>query len=243
MGGAGAAAGPPPRRRPRPLAAWHFIGARGPRPGPPERRRPRLLAASYSIGARVLRAAPPGLRHAAAAPGGSAWFLLSRGQRSAALDNYSAALGRDRDDPEVARVARRAFQNYGRMLMDFVLIGSLTPAELIERMSVDGLQHVDESLARGRGAIMAVPHMGSWDMAGSYAGAIGYRIAAVTERFPGSLDEAVVRTRERFGMNIISMGRSAVRAITNALQQNSVVALLCDLEQGPGVSVRFFGRK
>ena len=191
----------------------------------------------------MLRAAPPGLRHAAAVPGGSAWFLLSRGQRSAALDNYSAALGRDRYDPEVARVARRAFQNYGRMLMDFVLIGSLTPAELIERITVDGLQHVDESLGRGHGAIMAVPHMGSWDMAGSYAGAIGYRIAAVTERFPGSLDEAVVRTRRRFGMNVITMGRSAVRAITGALQQNSVVALLCDLEQGPGVSVRFFGRK
>ena len=39
------------------------------------------------------------------------------------------------------------------------------------------------------------------------------------------------------------MGRSAVRGITDALKHNSVVALLCDLEQGPGVSVRFFGRK
>src|SRR5947207_7060807 len=136
------------------------MGATAATAGPPGRRRPRLLAASYAIGARLLRAAPPGLRHAAAAPGGSAWFLLSRGQRRAALDNYSAALGRDRDDPEVARVARRAFQNYGRMLMDFVLIESLTPAELIERISVDGLQHLDESLSRGRGAIMAVPHMG-----------------------------------------------------------------------------------
>ena len=140
-------------------------------------------------------------------------------------------------------MARRAFQNYGRMLMDFVLIGSLTPAELIEHMTIDGLDHLDESLARGRGAIMAVPHMGSWDMAGSYGGALGYRIAAVAERFPGSLDEAVVRTRRRFGVNVITMGRSAVRGITDALKHNSVVALLCDLEQGPGVSVRFFGRK
>src|SRR5438034_11729593 len=136
--------------------------------GPPGRRRPRLLAASYAIGARLLRAAPPGLRHAAAAPGGSAWFLLSRGQRSAALDNYSAALGRDRDDPEVARVARRAFQNYGRMLMDFVLMGSLSPAELIARVSLEGREHLDAAIAHGRGVIMAVPHMGSWDMAGSY---------------------------------------------------------------------------
>src|SRR3989441_13011102 len=85
----------------------------------PARSRPQLLAASYRAGARALRATPSGLRHAAAAPGGLAWFWLSRGQRRAALDNYAAALGRERTDPAVARVARRAFQNYGRMLMDF----------------------------------------------------------------------------------------------------------------------------
>ena len=176
-------------------------------------------------------------------PGGSAWFWLSAGQRRAALENYRAALGRDATDREVARVARRAFQNYGRMLTDFLLLGSLTPEELLQRMTIDGRDHLDAALARGRGAIMAVPHMGSWDMAGAYAGALGYPIAAVAERFPGSLNDAVVRTRQGFGLNVIMLGRSAVRGITQALQANSIVALLCDLEQGPGVSVRFFGRR
>ena len=207
------------------------------------RPRLRLLGASYSVGARVLRAVPPGLRHAAATPGGAAWFWLSARQRRAALDNYAAALGRERQDPEVSRVARRAFQNYGRMLTDFLLMGSLTPEELIQRMTIDGLEHVDAALANGKGAIMAVPHMGSWDMAGSYAGALGYPIAAVAERFPGSLNDAVVRTRQRFGLNVIALGRSAVRGITQALQANAIVALLCDLEQGPGIPVRFFGRR
>jgi KDO2-lipid IV(A) lauroyltransferase len=207
------------------------------------RPRLRLLGASYSVGARLLRVFPPGLRHAAATPGGAAWFWLSAGQRRAALENYAAALGRESSDPEVSRVARRAFQNYGRMLTDFLLLGSLTSEELIERMSLDGREHLDAALALGRGAIMAVPHMGSWDMAGSYAGALGYPIAAVAERFPGSLNDAVVRTRQRFGLNVIALGRSAVRGITQALEANAVVALLCDLEQGPGVSVRFFGRQ
>jgi phosphatidylinositol dimannoside acyltransferase len=210
---------------------------------PRARSKPQLLAASYSAGARRLRAAPPGLRHAAATPGGAAWFLLSRAQRKAALDNYAAALGRDRSDPAVERVARRAFQNYGRMLMDFLLLGSLTPDDLRERVSIEGRDHLDSALERGRGVIMAVPHMGSWDMAGSYGGAIGYRVTAVAERFPGSLNEVVVRTRQRFGLNVITMGRSAVRGITDALQKNSIVALVCDLEQGPGVTVRFFGRR
>jgi lauroyl/myristoyl acyltransferase len=206
-------------------------------------RRPPLLAASYRAGARILRVFPPGLRHAVATPGGTAWYWLSPGQRSAALDNYAAALGRNRSDPEVARVARRAFQNYGRMLMDFVLMGSLTPDELKERVTLDGREDLDAALARGRGVIMAVPHMGSWDLAGSYGGAVGYRISAVAERFPGSLNDAVVQTRQRFGMNVIMLGRSAVRALTQALRDNHVVALLCDLEQGPGVEVQFFGRR
>ena len=129
------------------------------------------------------------------------------------------------------------------MLTDFLLMGSLTPAELVERVTVDGRDRLDAALAGGKGVIMAVPHMGSWDMAGSYAAALGYRIAAVAERFPGSLNDAVVRNRRRFGLDVIMLGRSAVREIQAALAANSIVALLCDLEQGPGVPVRFFGRR
>jgi lauroyl/myristoyl acyltransferase len=202
-----------------------------------------LGGAAYYASARVLRAVPPLLRYGAAAPGGAAWFWLSAAQRRAALDNYAAALGLDRSAPEVSRVARRAFQNYGRMLMDFLLMGSITPEELLQHVTIDGREHLDAAMAGGRGALMAVPHMGSWDMAGSYAGALGYPISAVAERFPGSLNGAVVSTRQRFGLNVIMLGRSAVRAITQALQANSIVALLCDLEQGPGIEVRFFGRR
>ena len=151
-------------------------------------------------------------------------------------------LGLPSSDPRVGHVARRAFQNYGRVLMDFLLLGSLSPDELRRRMSLEGREHLDEALSRGKGVIIAVPHMGSWDMAGSYGAALGYRVSAVAESFPGSLNDAVVATRQRFGLNVITLGRSAVRAITQALESNGVVALLCDLEQGPGVGVRFFDR-
>jgi KDO2-lipid IV(A) lauroyltransferase len=57
------------------------------------------------------------------------------------------------------------------------------------------------------------------------------------------LNNAVVDTRQRFGLNVIPLGRPAVKAITDALRSNGIVALLCDLEQGPGVDVRFFGRR
>ena len=91
--------------------------------------------------------------------------------------------------------------------------------------------------------ILALPHMGSWDMAAAFGAAAGYDMAAVAERFPGSLDEAIVRNRNRFGLDVITVGRSAVRQIREALGHNRFVALVCDLEQGPGVEVRFFGRR
>src|SRR5207247_4812178 len=174
-------------------------------------RRPQLLAASYSIGARMLRAVPAGLRYAASTPGGAAWFWLSRAQRRAALVNYAAVLDREPSDPEVARVARRAFQNYGRMLTDFVLLGDLSKEEVLGRVAVEPLSILDDAIDKGRCVILALPHMGSWDMAAAFGAAAGYDMIAVAERFPGSLDEAIVRNRNRFGRNVITLGRSAVR--------------------------------
>ena len=190
-----------------------------------------------------MRAFPPALRHAVANPGGNVWFWLNARQRHAALDNYAAALDLDRSDPEVGRVARRAFQNYGRMLLDFLLMGSLTKEELIKRTDIDGLEHLDEALGRGRGVLIALPHMGSWDNTGSYGGALGYPIMAVTGRFPGSLNDAVVQTRQRYGLEVLLVGRPAVREIIQALHANRVVGLVCDQEEGPGLKVSFFGRR
>jgi lauroyl/myristoyl acyltransferase len=152
-------------------------------------------------------------------------------------------LGLPVGDPRVAAAARAAFANYGRMLADFVLIGALGAEELRARVTLDGREHVDAALAGGRGCIMAVPHMGSWDIGGSYAGVLGYRIAAVAERFPGSLDAAVVAARQRFGVRVIPLGRAAVRGVLDALSEGSIVALLCDLPHGPGVEVEMFGRR
>src|SRR5260370_12237108 len=196
------------RPRPHPTAAPAASGELG--------RRPPLLAASCRAGARILRVVPAGFRHAVAAPGGTAWYWLSTSQRRAALDNYAVVLGRERSDPQVARLARRAFQNYGRMLTDFVLMGSLTPNDLIERTTIGGREHLDAALARGRGVIMAVPHMGSWDVAGSYGAALGYPIFAVAQRFPGSLNDAVVQTRQPVGLCVIMLRPAAVRALTEA---------------------------
>ncbi|MBO0682697.1 MAG: lysophospholipid acyltransferase family protein [Candidatus Dormibacteraeota bacterium] len=192
-----------------------------------------------------MRALPPGPRYAAWALGGSAWYTLSRGQRRAALTNYAAVLALPEDDPRVARTARAAFRNYGKMLADFLFIAALSPEELPGALSVEGEEHAWRAVRAGTGGILALPHMGSWDFAGGLGSMLGFPLSAVAEAFPGSLNDAVVEGRRRLGLNVIPVGRGAVRAIYRSLDAGGLVALLCDLPPpgGGGVEVEFFGRR
>ena len=200
------------------------------------------LGSAYRFGARLARLTPPSLLYATAARAGAAFYLVNPLRRGPARSNYAAVLGRPVEDPEVRRVVRRASANYGRMLADFLLMGSLS-AEDVERMlSIGGKEHIDAALAGGRGAILALPHMGSWDLCGSLASILGYRILAVAEPMPGSLNREIIETRSHHGLDIVMLGRRAIPEIRGALAANHLVALLCDLPHGPGVRVAMFGR-
>lgn len=190
-----------------------------------------------------MRALPPARRYALAGAGGRVWAALSPGQWRAAKENYAAVLGGRPDDPAVRRVAARAFANYGRMLVDFASIATMTPEEIQAAIDVDGLEHIETALAAGRGCVLAIPHMGSWDFVGGAAASLGYPLLAVADPLPGSLDEAVVESRARTGIEIVRSGRQAVRRIQEALAANRLVALPSDLPRGAGVEVSFFGRR
>lgn len=198
----------------------------------------------YELGGRLVRAVPPSVRYGVAVAGGAVWFKASRAQHRNALDNYGTVLGLPPDHPEVRDVARRAFEGYAQTLADFVLLGEIDREELLARLGYSGREHLEGALESGRGAILVVPHMGSWDMAAATAAALGYPISAIAEPFPGSLDQAVIASREAFGLKIIPIGRRAVGAVRRALEAGEVVALACDLppERG-GTEVCFFGRR
>ncbi|MBO0687615.1 MAG: lysophospholipid acyltransferase family protein, partial [Candidatus Dormibacteraeota bacterium] len=135
--------------------------------------------------------------------------------------------------------------NYGKMLADFLYIAALTPEDLPRVLSVDGEEYPRRAVSEGTGAILALPHMGSWDFAGGLGSTLGFPLSAVAESFPGSLNDAVVEGRRRLGLEVIPLDRSAVRAIFRALDAGRLVALLCDLPPpgGSGVEVAFFGRR
>jgi KDO2-lipid IV(A) lauroyltransferase len=143
------------------------------------------------------------------------------------------------------RQVRRTFASYARYWAESLRLPSVPAEELDRLMSYEGLGLLDEALAAGNGAIMAIPHLGGWDGGGAWFTRHGYQLTVVVEPLePPELFEWFAEFRRSIGMEIVPLGPSAGTAVIRALKAGRPVALLCDRDiQGTGVEVEFFGER
>jgi LPS export ABC transporter protein LptC len=110
---------------------------------------------------------------------------------------------------------------------------------------MDGAQALDEALAGGRGAIVVTGHCGNWELLAAWVAASGYPLTVVVRRVNDArFDALIVDFRRAAGVEVLVRDDPAfLRAVTDALRRNRLVALLIDQDmRGAGVFVPFFGR-
>jgi KDO2-lipid IV(A) lauroyltransferase len=122
---------------------------------------------------------------------------------------------------------------------------SLSKRHVDRMFTVDGFHHIEEGLARGKGVILALPHLGGWEWAGRWMADRGHRMTVIVEPLqPPELFEWFADLRRSLGMNVVPLGPEAATAVLSALRANEIVCLLCDRDiQGGGVDVSFFGER
>ena len=110
-------------------------------------------------------------------------------------------------------------------------------------LRVEGYHHLGAALEAGKGAIVALPHLGGWEWAGRWFADKGHPITVIVERLePPELFEWFVDLRSKLGMTVVPLGPDAGTAVMKAVRANHVVCLLSDRDiQGGGPSVEFFG--
>lgn len=156
-----------------------------------------------------------------------------------------------RADPTLSGVAlrravQRTFESYAAYWLEAFRLPGLTPEQLDAAMGYEGYDHLERSLHRGRGTILVLPHLGSWEWAGFWlTRVLGLPITAVVERLePPELFEWFVDFRTKLGMHIVPLGPHAGREVLAALKRNDVVCLLSDRDiDGTGVETTFFGER
>ncbi|MEV4324721.1 phosphatidylinositol mannoside acyltransferase [Microbispora rosea] len=231
--------GPPPGRSARPA-----------RPGAAPLA-DRLVAAAYSVGWAVVRYVPERLA--------AGFFRVladglwrRRGKSVRRLEaNLARVVGGDPGDPAVRELSRAGMRSYFRYWMESFRFTGYTRERILDGTRATGGEHIFDNLARGRGVVVALPHMGNYDLAGAWLVHMGHPFTTVQERLkPESLFERFVAYRGRLGMEVLPLtakgGGSAMAfgTLAKRLRAGRPVCLPAERDlTASGVEVEFFGAR
>jgi KDO2-lipid IV(A) lauroyltransferase len=149
-------------------------------------------------------------------------------QRRALNDNLAWVLG-STDRRDAAAVARRAFRNFGKFVIDFIHFPAMTRQEVRRRLMFHQWEELDEVMASKRGMLIVTMHFGVFDLGAAALAAYDYPINAVGDDYGYEKMDAIIHgSRERLGMKVIPAARVGV-GVLRALRRGEILAMLIDV--------------
>lgn len=100
--------------------------------------------------------------------------------------------------------------------------------------TVSGEQQLRAAMESGKGAILAVPHLGAWEMIGLYCSRHYPMTSLYRPPRLAEMDQVVRRGRERLGARLVPVDAGGVRALYQTLGRGELVGILPDQEPGAG---------
>lgn len=143
---------------------------------------------------------------------------------------------------------REALASYARYWREAFRLPSMDHRLLARRVdeTFQGADVLDAALAEGRGAVLALPHSGNWDMAGVWLAQTRGTFTTVAERLkPESLYRRFIAYRESLGFEVLPLSggeRPPFEVLCERLRANRAVCLMAERDlTRTGVQVDFFG--
>jgi KDO2-lipid IV(A) lauroyltransferase len=174
---------------------------------------------------------------------GGLYARLDRRHVAVAMENLGRAFP-DWDEARCRRLAVDVYRHFGAVILDLLWMQDRTREDFREVVSIEGKEHIESSLSRGKGFICTTGHIGNWE---AHALAHGFELgrAAVVGRplDNPALDARLVRLRSASG-NVVISKRRALPDILRFLRANQAVAILMDqnVQENDGIFTTFFGR-
>jgi KDO2-lipid IV(A) lauroyltransferase len=205
--------------------------------------RGRAAYLAYRAGADLARVTPPAIGSVVAGGLSRVMTVAWPTRRAQVVRNLQRVSGGTLRGAELDHMVNEVFSNYARYWHEFFRLQDASRQWILEHCVIEGIEHVRAALDAGRGGILALPHLGNWDMAGACCAALGLPMTAVAEPVePPELFDWFAESRRKIGLEVVALGPRAGADVTRALAANRIVCLLCDRDLvGNGVTVNFFG--
>src|SRR5258708_39180862 len=164
--------------------------------------------------------------------------------------NLRRVIGSQAPAGQLRGLCRQAMRSYARYWLEAFRLPVMPAGRLVAGMHDTGhLRAAFEYLAAGRGVVFALPHMGSYDLAGAWVIAKGAgSVTTVAERLkPESVYDRFVAFRAALGIDVLpaSVGTSsAVGVLAQRRRARQLACLVCERHvTGGGIQLAFLGPK
>jgi KDO2-lipid IV(A) lauroyltransferase len=148
-------------------------------------------------------------------------------------------------EAEIAELGRAGMRSYLRYWCESFRMPVWSRERVQASFDPAFIERLDEVMASGRGAVLALPHMGNWDLAGAWIVLRGYPFTTVAERVkPEKLFDRFVAYREGLGMEVLPLtgGANTLATLAKRLRAGGLVCLVGDRDlSASGVDVSFMG--
>lgn len=174
---------------------------------------------------------------------GDLGFAVLGRRRHLALDNLRRAFP-ELPPAVVRRLGRRSYQHLGQLFVELCWLLAHPLERFLERVTVEGLDHLTSVMATSGRALILSAHLGNWELLTAASRLADYRLAVVVRPLDASwLNTLAERLRRRAGVELIDK-RRALRPVLDALARGRMVGILLDqnASRREGVFVPFFGR-
>lgn len=200
---------------------------------------------AYAAGWRVVRAMPEFAARNVFDAG--AHYAARHGGPEQLRKNLARVIGvRPADVPDA--LMRASLESYARYWREAFRLPTMNHRKLARQIndSFQGIDNLDAALAAGRGAVVALPHSGNWDLAGMWLVQTHGTFTTVAERLkPESLYRRFIDYRESLGFEVLPLSGGAqtpFEVLCERLRANRVVCLMAERDlTRAGVQVDFFG--
>ncbi|MEV6698120.1 phosphatidylinositol mannoside acyltransferase [Streptomyces sp. NPDC051453] len=168
-----------------------------------------------------------------------------RGKSVLRLESNLARVVPDASPERLKELSKAGMRSYLRYWMESFRLPSWSADRVRNGFDIDDAHHLTDGLASDKGVILALPHLGNWDLAGAWVTTeLETPFTTVAERLkPETLYDRFVAYRESLGMEVLPHeGGSAFGTLARRLRAGGLVCLVADRDLSEsGVEVKFFG--
>jgi KDO2-lipid IV(A) lauroyltransferase len=174
---------------------------------------------------------------------GRLWGRLDRRHLAIAADNLRRAFP-DWDEVLVEQTARGVYAHFGAVILDLLWMEGRSARELLALADLEGVEHLQNARAEGRGVVSPSAHYGNWEIQAVASVPLVGPVASIARPLDNpALDRRLVGFRTSTG-NEVFYKKNALGAVMRTIRSGGVVAVLIDqnVQERDGIFVRYFGR-